>query len=85
MSEHVENLKRHLTHDFSMPDHLKAAFHAWIDSVEERVGGSVGRRVSAVERAVADIHAALSEKPAPKSVQDAVADVDLPRAPRTKG
>jgi hypothetical protein len=36
-------------------------------------------RVKALEAAVADLHAALSDKPSPAAVQKAVADVEVPQ------
>jgi hypothetical protein len=40
---------------------------------------SLTDRVKALETAVADLHAALSDKPAPAAVQKAVADVAVPQ------
>jgi hypothetical protein len=36
-------------------------------------------RVKTLETAVADLHAALSDKPSPAAVQKAVADVEVPQ------
>jgi hypothetical protein len=40
---------------------------------------SLADRVKALEAAVADLHAALSDKPSPAAVQKAVADVEVPQ------
>jgi hypothetical protein len=40
---------------------------------------SLEDRVRALETAVADLHAALSDKPSPAAVQKAVADVEVPQ------
>lgn len=90
MNEHAANLKEHLGRAFNFPPHLHDAFSAWIDSVEERMRAQAGPprrrgepsvedRVAAVETSVADLHAALSEKPSPATVQRAVADVEVPQ------
>jgi hypothetical protein len=40
---------------------------------------SLADRVRTLETAVADLHAALSDKPAPAAVRKAVADVEVPQ------
>lgn len=84
MSEHAENLRHNLSMAFNFPPHLHDALRAWVDSVEERLTGGSQRetlsdRVAAVETAVADLHAALSDKMAPVGVRRAVADVEVPQ------
>lgn len=36
--ETAESLKMHISNAFGLPDHVKSAWHAWIDSIEERLG-----------------------------------------------
>lgn len=38
MHESAENLRNNVASAFGMADHLRDAFHEWIDSVEERLG-----------------------------------------------
>ena len=99
MSEPSDDLHRHISNAYGMPDHLKEAFQAWVASVEARLHVAAGHvaavpdenhiatvlsRLAAVETAVADLHAALSSSPSPATVQRAVADVEMPGAEDAK-
>lgn len=43
MPDHAYELKQHLTNAFGIPAHLRDAFHAWIDHIEDRVSGNRDR------------------------------------------
>jgi hypothetical protein len=81
MNEHATNLKLRLETAFNFPPHLQDAFRKWIDSVELAIATTPSHRVASrldvVERAVADLHDALSHPPAPAGVQKAVAEVEV--------
>jgi hypothetical protein len=58
-------------------EQIGAAVKALKDDSAE--SGGLADRVKALEAAVADLHAALSDKPSPAAVQKAVADVEVPQ------
>lgn len=79
--ENITNaLRMGLTWPAAQP-HIEQAFRA---IAELRAAppplSEVEARLGALEKAVADLHAALSDSPAPVGVQKAVADVEMPLA-----
>ena len=68
---------------------FKDTVFAQIEKFMEEVRGlrntiaSNKNRIDAVEKSLTDLHTALSDKPAPVGVQNAVADVEVPE-PKAK-
>ena len=55
MSEPSEDLRRHISNAYGMPDHLKESLQAWIVSVEERLHAGLSDGVVTFS----DLHTAL--------------------------
>ena len=63
----------------ALPKDVMAAFDEQFTPLQPEDQGDLEERVSALEHAIADLHAALSDNPSPVTVQKAVADIEVPQ------